>query len=222
MKKNIIALCGQLLVVVMMLTSKSAFAEDCPADINAVTAEDAAVPVEVLAHKVKPLTRCELEAEAQAWLLILQAKVTEISNAEVAALYKKEEIKKAEKVEDALKEVQEAKQEADSEEAKEATKEAREALKEAKEVERKSVQDVSVQEAIKAAETKAKEEGEPVVAADITEAKADIKTALIKHVTDLMLERTALIDRFKVVLAELTAKGGVAGSTCRGAERAPR
>ena len=43
------------------------------------------------------------------------------------------------------------------------------------------------------------------------EAQADIKTALIKHVTVLMAERTALIDRFNTVLAELSAKGGNTG-----------
>jgi small conductance mechanosensitive channel len=167
------------------------------------------VPVDVLSHRVKPLTKCELEAEAQAWLLLLQEKVAEISNAEVAAIYKKEEIKKAKKVEKALDDIKEAKEDADSEETKEATEDAKEALKEAEEIEKKSSQDTSVQKAIKAAETKAKEEGEAVTTADeTTEAKADLKKALIKHVTDLMAERTAIIDRFNVVLAELTAKGG--------------
>jgi small conductance mechanosensitive channel len=167
------------------------------------------VPVDVLSHRVKPLTKCELEAEAQAWLLLLQEKVAEISDAEVAAIYKKEEIKKAKKVEKALEDVKEAKEETDSKETKEATEEAKEALKAAKEIERKSTQDASVQKAIKAAETKAKEQGEAVTAEDkTTEAKADLKTALIKHVTGLMAERTALIDRFNVVLAELSAKGG--------------
>ncbi len=210
MKKNLIALNWQLWsLIVLMLMSKGVFAADCPTDIKAVTNSDAEVPVEVLAHRVKPLTRCELETEAQAWLLLLQEKVTEISIAEVAALYKKEEIKKAKEVEDALEDVQEAKEDADREETKEATQEAKEAMKEAREAEKKATQDTAVQEAIEAAKSKAEEEGEAVAATDKTaEAKADLKTALIKHVTDLMADRTALTDRFKVVLAELTAKGG--------------
>jgi len=195
--------------LVLTLTSNLALGADCPSDIKAVTNTDVAVPVDVLSHRVKPLTKCELEVEAQAWLLLLQEKVTEISNAEVAAIYKKEEIKQAKEVEKALEDVAEAKEEADREETMEATEEAKEALKEAKEVEKKSTQDASVQKAIKDAKTRAKEEGEAVTAADkTTEAKADLKTALIKHVTDLMAERTALTDRFNVVLAELTAKGG--------------
>lgn len=195
--------------ILFTMMTNLAFAADCPSDIKAVTNSDVTVPVSVLAHRVKPLTKCELEAEARAWLLLLQEKVAEISNAEVAAIYKKEEIKKAKKVEKALEDVKEAKEDADSEETKEAAEDAKEALKEAKEIEKKSTQDASVQKAIKAAETKAKEEGKAVAAEDkTTEAKADLKKALIKHVTNLMAERTALIDRFNVVLTELTAKGG--------------
>ena len=199
-----------LLVAVLTLLPTTIFAADeCPKGIEAVTAADAAVPVDVLAYRVKPLTKCELEAEAGAWLVLLQNKVREISDAEVAAIYKKQEIKKAKQVEDAMEDVQEAKQEADLDEAKEAAAEASEALKEAKEVEKKSEQDASVRKAIEAAKTKAAEEGKSVADSDqTTEAKADLKTALLKHVNDLVAERTALIDRFNVVLAELTKKGG--------------
>ncbi len=208
MKKYVVSLCRQLLVISIILIPVESFAEECPEDIKAVTADDAGIPEAVLDLRVKPLTRCELEAEAQAWLLLLQQKVAEISNAEVAAFYKKEEIKTTEKAEKALEEVQEAREKADTEEAQEATEEAEAALKEAQDTEKKSVQDSAVQEAIKAAETKVKEKGKAVVAEDKTEAKAELKTALIKHVTDLTAERTALIDRFNVVLAELEIKGG--------------
>lgn len=189
--------------------SNSVIAADCPSDIKAVTNEDAMVPVDVLTYLVNPLTKCELEAEAEAWTLLLKEKVTEISNAEVAAIYKKEEIKIAEEVEDALEDVKEAKEEADRDETKEATEEAKEALKEANDAEKKIAQDKTLQEAVDAATSKAAEEGDSIAGADKSkETKADIKTALIKHITGLMAERTALIDRFDVILAELKAKGG--------------
>jgi small conductance mechanosensitive channel len=166
------------------------------------------VPIEVLSYRLKPLTKCELEAEAQAWLLLLKDKVTEISNAEVAAIYKKEEIKKTEQVESTLEEAEKAKA-AEPEAAQEAARKAEQARNEAKDAALKSSRDSSVQEAIEAAKQKAREDGLSVGAAETTsEAQADIKTALIKHVTVLMAERTALIDRFNVVLAELSAKGG--------------
>ena len=210
MKRNLVAWNWLLwLAIFWTLTSNLAIAADCPSDIKAVTNTDVKVPVEVLDFRVKPLTKCELEAEAQAWLLLLQAKVAEISNAEIAAIYKNEEIEKAEEVEDALEDVEEVKEEADREETKEAAQEAKQALEEAKEVEKKATQDTAVQDAIEAAMSKAEEEGEAVTATDKTaEAKTDVKTALIKHVTDLRADRTALIDRLNVVLADLAAKGG--------------
>ncbi|MGB5540124.1 MAG: mechanosensitive ion channel domain-containing protein [Gammaproteobacteria bacterium] len=194
--------------IALIMLSTMTFANECPTDIQAVTNTDVKVPLEVLSHRVKPLTKCELEAEAQAWLLLLKDKVTEISNAEVAAIYKKQEIKKASEAESTLEDVKNA-TEAEPEAAQKATRKAEQALQEAKDAVTKSSQDSSVQEAIKAVERKAKEEGQPVVPAETTkEMQADIKTALIKHVTALMAERTALTDRFNIVLAELTAKGG--------------
>ncbi|MGA9290862.1 MAG: mechanosensitive ion channel domain-containing protein, partial [Anaerobacillus sp.] len=134
--------------------------------------------------------------------------VTEISNAEVAAIYKKEEIKKTEQVESTLEDAEKAK-EAKPEAAQEAARKAEQARKEAKDAAMKSSRDSSVRKAIEAAKQEVKEDGLSVGAAETTkEAQAEIKTALIKHVTVLMAERTALIDRFNIVLAELSAKGG--------------
>ena len=90
----------------LALMSKMAVAAECPADIQPVTSADPEVAVEVLTHRVAPLTLCELEAEAHAWLLLLQSKVKEISDAEIAAFYKREEIEAAEQAEAALEEAQ--------------------------------------------------------------------------------------------------------------------
>lgn len=188
------------LAITLVIVPNYAIAAECPSDIQAVTNDDANVPVKVLEQRVMPLTKCELEAEAQAWILLLQKKITEISNAEVAAIYKKDEIQKTEKVEAALKEV---KENADSEEAEKASQEAKKALKEA---EKKISEDKTLQKAVKVATSKAKEEEEGTKTSK--EVKAELKTALIKRINELMAERTALIDRFNVVLAELKAKGG--------------
>jgi len=210
MRKNFINLNRSLWsVIALLMLSHGVLAAECPTDIKSVTSEDAKVPVEILALRIKPLTKCELEVEAQAWLLLLKEKVAEISNAEVAAIYKKEEIKKAKEVEYTLESVKEAKEGADREDAVEAAKEAKAAMQEAKEVEKKAAADASVQKAIEAVKSKAKEEGKAVAVSDkTTEAKADLKTGLIKLVTALIAERTAIIDRLNIVLTELTAKGG--------------
>ena len=209
MKKRFVTWNWQVWSAIALTTlSSMTFANDCPTDIQAVTNTDVKVPLEVLSHRVKPLTKCELEAEAQAWLLLLKDKVTEISNAEVAAIYKKQEIKKVREAESTLEDVKKS-TEAEPEAAQKAARNAEQALQEAKDAVAKSSQDSSVQEAIKAVERKTKEEGQPVGTAETTkEIQSDIKTALIKHVTALMAERTALTDRFNIVLAELKAKGG--------------
>lgn len=199
---------SMLITVASVMMTFSVFAADCPSDIKAVTSIDAKVLVDVLTYRVMPLTKCELEVEAQAWQLLLKQKVAEISDAEVAAIYKREEIKNAKEVESTQADVKEAKEGDDREETIETAQEAKDALNEAKEVENKSTQDASLQKAINAATTKAEEEGESVSTNNTADAKADIKTALINHITGLMAERTTLIDLFNVVLAELKSKGG--------------
>ena len=148
----------------LLMISSNVLAAECPKEIKAVTAKDAGVSVEVLQYLVKPLTKCELEAEAQAWLALLKEKVTQVSEAEIAALYKKEEIKKAKEVESTLEDIQEAKEEHDSEAEKEIAAEAKAVMQEAREAEMKSKQDVLVQEAIKAATEKASKEDHPISA----------------------------------------------------------
>lgn len=203
-------LLGRALIVLLLLP-RVLVAKECPDDLKAVTNKKPSVPVAVLSHRVKPLTKCELEAEAKAWQRILQDKVDEISNAEVAAYYKKQEIKKAKAADQALKDAEEAKLEADKEKVAESVEEATQALKAAEEAEKQSAQDAEVQKAIEAAQEKVKPEADaeaPASPPTDEEAKDELKTALIKHVTQLRAERTALIDRYKVVLAELAAKGG--------------
>jgi len=159
--------------IALTTLSTATVAKDCPSDINAVTATDVKIPLEVLAHRVKPLTQCELQAEAEAWLLLLKDKVIEISDAEVATIYKKKEIQSGEKAEDPI------------------------------------AQEPSVQEAVKAAENAAKEQDQADPGSETTtQATADIKTALVKHATKLRSERTAIIDRFNIVLDQWKLKGG--------------
>ena len=198
-----------LAFLALALASTCAVAQDCADDHESVTDSDATVPVPVLSYRVKPLTKCELEVEAQAWQALLRDKVAEISDAEVAEFLKKEEIKTVKQAESALLEAEEAAAESDQEAAREAATQAREALQQAQEAEEKSVQDDAVQDAIKAAADNAEEAGKTViVASDAAEDKAELKTALVEYVTELSAQRTALIDRFEVVLTELAAKGG--------------
>ena len=162
-----------------------------------------------MALRVDPLTKCELEVEAKEWVLLLREKIKEISNAKVAAYYKKQEIKKTKVIEESLEDIKTAKESNDNEKIKTANKIAEEAQKEIQAIEKKSTEDSSVQQAIAEASSKAKDEGKTIVPEDKTsEAKADTKIAIDKYATNLTAQRTALLDRFKVILAEYEAKGG--------------
>ncbi len=206
MKKYMIILGWQMWLVIILMMSNGAFAAECPTDIKAVTSKDVNIPVEVLAYRVKPLTKCELEVEAQAWLLLLKEKVTEISNAKIAAIYKSEEIDKEEDVQKILAAAAKEKKGADSSAAIEADKKAKAALLAEKKIEQKSIRNASIQKAIKAAEINAKSEGEAL--SGTAKGREEIKVALIKYAADLAAERKLLIDRFNIVLNELVAKGG--------------
>jgi len=196
-------------LIALALVSSSAVAQDCADKYQAVTDSDATVPVPILSSRVKPLTLCELEVEAEAWQALLRAKLAEISDAEVAEFFKKEEIKTVEQAESALQDLEKAAAESDQEAKREAAAEVKEALQQAREAEEKSVQNDAVQEAIKAAADNAEEAGKTVaVVSDAAEDKAELKTALVEYVTELSAQRTAIIDRFEIVLTELAAKGG--------------
>ena len=191
------------------LLSTNAFAAECSKDIKAVTVDDPSIPVEVLELRVDPLTKCELEVEAKAWVLLLREKIKEISNAKVAAYYKKQEIKKTKVIEETLEDVKSANEGNDTEKVIAADKAAEEAQKEIEAVEKKSTEDTSVQQAIAEATSKAGEEGKTIAPEDNTAAaKTDTKIALDKYATTLTAQRTSLLDRFKVVLTEYEAKGG--------------
>ena len=242
-------------ILLLFFSTLVGAADKCPTGIKAVTDKNAKVNKMVLNHRLKPLTKCELMVEADAWLNILKEKVTEISSAEVAAVLKREEIKTTKQVEKALQQVEEAKQEVRDaeemskqaeasakkdttqdakgesekikeesskakeetqkakaeavEEEKEAAKKVNEAMEASKAIEKEAQQDATIQKAIKQAEDKAKETGIVISAKDSsTDAKEELKTAILLHISELTAQRTAVIDRFNLVLLELTAKGG--------------
>ena len=72
------------------------------------TTGDPEIPLDELELRLRPLTRSELQVEADGWLKLLQAKVREISTAEIAAKHKRAELKKADEVKAALKQVEKA------------------------------------------------------------------------------------------------------------------
>jgi small conductance mechanosensitive channel len=208
---------------------------------EAVTTADPAIPVAELELRLKPLTRAQLKVEADGWLQLLQAKVREISTAEIAAKYKKEELAKADDVKDALATVEKAEQAAASvpgdkkavEKLEQARQEYRQTLGEAKETVKKSSQDKEVQQVTnealsEAAETTgeksagttavlpgAPKSGEAAKikksVEQIEEQQAAARTTLLNKLNQLREQQIALVDRTKAVVDAFEEKGGAAG-----------
>ncbi|MDJ1184052.1 mechanosensitive ion channel domain-containing protein [Roseofilum casamattae] len=78
--------------------------DEAPAPMP-ISTGDPDIPVDELKLLVKPLTLGELEIEAEAWLSLLQGKVREITNQEIAI---KRKNRKIEETEDAVKALEEA------------------------------------------------------------------------------------------------------------------
>ena len=98
MKRSVLmVLSGALLVLGQALASE------------AVTTNIPEIPVNELELRLKPLTRSELKTEADGWIGVLQAKVGEVSNIEIASQFKKAGLSEADEVKDALKSIEQAK-----------------------------------------------------------------------------------------------------------------
>ncbi|MDY6782459.1 MAG: mechanosensitive ion channel [Cyanobacteriota bacterium] len=141
----------------------------------ATTTEEVDIPVDELELIVKPLTLAELENEAAGWMLLLQAKATEISQAEVAIKRQNLAIAKQEEGANALEDAQKALEEAEKlqseatrgspeyeaavkkvEEAQENFKKAQAAVEEAQETNEELKEDEALQDALE----KAKDTGD--------------------------------------------------------------
>lgn len=99
-----------ILAVVMAagMYGSGVFAE--PAADMAQTTANPGLPIDELALRLKPLTRSELQVEADGWMKLLQDMVREISHAEIGVKYKRVELKKAEEVQEAFEKIEEARQ----------------------------------------------------------------------------------------------------------------
>ena len=81
---------------------------------KATTTGNPDIPIDELDLLLRPLTRTELETEALGWLDLLKTKISEISEAEIGAKYKRTELQYADDMQAALDKVEKAKQTADS------------------------------------------------------------------------------------------------------------
>ena len=156
-----------------------------------LTTKDVKIPIDELKLLLKPLTLDQLQVEAAAWQGLLQAKVQEISDAEIAIKRKNRQGKKEEEAIKALEEAQGKLEEAEElqkkatkgsseyeeaskkvEEAKKALEKAQAAVQEATDAKEKIEEDESIKKAVEAAEEEVDGESEGAEKEEEEEAEA--------------------------------------------------
>ncbi|MCO6047281.1 mechanosensitive ion channel family protein [Aeoliella sp. ICT_H6.2] len=157
------------------------------------TTADTAIPLKQLQVLVKPLTKAELEVEAEAWFELLRKKAGQISAAQLG-------VKKTNAALNGEGDEQAAVQEA--------TKVHEKAAEESEQTERELTEDAEESLGIdESGEADAAEEDE-ADAEPSADSAGDLKQELLNKVSGLQDERAGLSDRLEVVLTSLEAKGG--------------
>ncbi|MDJ1177975.1 mechanosensitive ion channel [Roseofilum sp. BLCC_M91] len=169
------------------------------------TTKNPEIPVDELKLLVKPLTLAELEVEAQAWQGLLQAKVRQISNQEIAIKRKNRKIQETEqavrKLEEAEKTLEEAKQ-AEIEEgagstaviekteaAEESLRQAQESVDAASQAEREIEEDEELKSTVESSldgDPEAEEEPDPLLENDLNAEEAEAVQADFEEAASLL------------------------------------
>ncbi len=103
-----------LLIILFLSLGLGTVASSAEQDTaKATTTGDPDIPGDELELLLRPLTRTELEAETQGWLELLKTKISEISESEIGAKYKRTELQSADDLQAAIDEIEQAKQAAD-------------------------------------------------------------------------------------------------------------
>ncbi len=212
---------------------------DAGSEYEVQSTKEESIPVDELALLIKPLTKTELESEADAWLALVKAKVKQLSAAEIAIKRKNKEIAAAKESANASEDAAKAIDQAEStpkkaEKAERLAQEAQDAAERTQAASARTEQDEEVKAAIvdateQAAEETAETPAPEAAAVEVSDADlgdserltataesakqlAAANTAqkenLLDRVTRLRDERTALVDRTRVILDGLDTKGG--------------
>ena len=182
-------------------------------ELKPVTTIDPLVPLDQLRIMVRPLTKDELQAEANAWFELLRNKSRQIAAARLGVKKTNEAIASNDDQQalDSLKKAETVQHMADEkarQTEEELTKQAQENLGVDVAVDAaKPAPDKAEDEATASTEEKSDSTTTPDNTTTAQSAEA-MKAAFLQNINRLQDERTALSDRLEVVLASLAAKGG--------------
>ncbi|WP_293071016.1 MULTISPECIES: mechanosensitive ion channel domain-containing protein [unclassified Moorena] len=206
-QKKISILFGSLLIVGAWWLPVQAQQSTNAPNQQAVTTADPTIPIEELELMLKPLTKDELDGEAEGWMFLLKTKVKELSDAEIAVKRKNRELEQSKEAVDALEDAKKALEEVTdtkekietepspsgsvealdaAQEAQEALEKAQESVEEAVKEEEKTQQDKTLQGAIDKAVESTEEDKNKAKTSDeeVGKVQEQIGTISNKVVTD--------------------------------------
>lgn len=207
---------------------EAAPAELPPADpALALTTQDPTIPVDELVLLLKPLTLEELSHEAAAWMMLLQLKAKEISNAEIAVKRQNLSLAKQDEAVAALNQAKTALAEAEAaqtnaapgspayEEATQKVEEAKENLATAEEAVKESAdakEDLATDETLKEALESSQQSGELETAKELLE-QAQTEREELTAGTPAYETATGQIDALGKAIADVEAAQAAAAAT---------
>lgn len=185
-------------------------------DLKPVTTIDPLVPLDQLRIMVRPLTKEELQVEANAWFELLRNKARQIAAARLGVKKTNEAIASddSQQALDSLKKAETVQQMADEkarQTEEELKKKAEENLGVDVAVDASKPDPSSAAEATAATEEQPEQTSvseSPTDAATMNQSAAAMKAAFLQNINRLQDERTALSDRLEIILTSLAAKGG--------------
>jgi len=190
----------------LSFTSLNALAADVDKTYQATTTTNANVDLGELEFSLTPLTKAELSIEVDAWLAILKARATILSEAEILVSQKQKKIRAAEEISEISADSAILLNKSKTDKA--AAEELKEDLAEIKSL----AQDLQHQKADKAVSDMSKT---PESLSQLAK-KADLysdklqerREHLIKNLTQLRAEKNDALERFLLVLTNWESKGG--------------
>jgi len=180
---------GAFILVTVTVAPMTRAADDASGQsvspVQATTTSDPFIPTAELESRLLPLTRDELQVEADAWRALLKAKLQEIAAAEIQVIEQN-------------KQIQEAKEQAAT---------AQEKVEEAQK-ESEATQPAESEEVAPPAEGEAAKPAEVAEAEKVQEEAKEEKKQTLEGINKLKEERAKIVDRFNIVLNAWEKKGG--------------
>ncbi|WP_081961974.1 mechanosensitive ion channel family protein [Colwellia psychrerythraea] len=195
-----------LVILTFSLNIPNAFATNSDKGYIAVTTSNENIDLGELEFALTPLTKDELSVEVNAWLAILKARATIVSEAEILVSQKQKKILAAQEISDISVESAVLFNKSKNDEA--AAKELKKDLAEIKSL----AQDIKHKKADKAVDELSKTPESLNVLAQKADQYSDKmqkrRELLIKNLTHLREEKNDALERFQLVLTSWESKGG--------------